>query len=123
MDWLKTSHWKVYSIRSRQAAGFPTDTLSNFPSARLKYDSMQTFLAHVMPVDTKSGVMWQGYIVGTCELENVTRKIIFSVYGGFFFDPETKQYYEIENDLQLRKEWHKYIMDVLKRADPNATIL
>jgi len=122
IPWAKASNWKIYSTNDKKAALYSIDTLTNFKSKKLSDDSMRSYLIDVARIEGQYGVVWQGYIVGSCELDHVTRKIIFSIYGGFFFDPTTGQYFEIENDLQLRKDWHAYLRNSLKAADPYAVI-
>lgn len=83
---------------------------------------MRLFLANVRRIVTSYGAVWQGYIVGTCEIDHQPRKVIFSVYGGFFLDATTGQYFEIPNDLRLRSNWHTYLSSSLNAADSHATI-
>ena len=122
VSWAKARNWKIYSLPGKQAAKFPTDTLKHFKSKTLEEDSMRVYLANIKPIESTYGAVWQGYIIGTCELDNAVRKIIFSTYGGFFFDPASRRYFEIPDDLGLRKEWHAYLINSLMAADPDATI-
>lgn len=122
INWAKSTNWKIYSLPGKKAANFPIDTLKNFKSKSLEQDSMRLYLANVRPIESTYGAVWQGYIVGTCEIDHAIRKIIFSTYGGFFFDPASSRYFELPEDLGLRAAWHAYLNRALMSADPHASI-
>jgi hypothetical protein len=110
MAWNKATDWKIYNIYNQRAFDYPIDTLSNFPSYRLKTDSMQDLLSAVVLVKKEIEPVWMGYYIASCRLPDGTlRKIEISNYGGFFYDEKEKLYYQLP--LERRKDWLNYLSD------------
>ena len=114
ISWKEAKNWKLYNIRSSSAFSYSLDTLKNFKSIHLDYDTMHTFLSDVVEWPKNKSSLWMGLYVATCELPGLeVRKIEISVYGGFFYDDLTKTYYQLP--LSARNDWLNYISDNSKR--------
>ena len=107
INWKDAKNWKLYDLRNGSAFNYSVDTLKNFKSADLDYDTMHTFLSDVIEWPKSKSSLWMGLYVVTCELPlGEIRKIEISVYGGFFYDDLTKKYFQLP--LSVRNNWLDY---------------
>jgi hypothetical protein len=108
IDWSQSKKWRLFHIVDDNAFSYPLDTLINFDSIALDDTKMRAFLSHAQawPVDKYS--LWMGLYVATCELsDDQPRKVDISVFGGFFYDEQTKRYYEVPSEI--RNEWLEFL--------------
>ncbi|MEO6547896.1 MAG: hypothetical protein ABIN94_07840 [Ferruginibacter sp.] len=116
IDWKTTSNWKLYNIHNKAGFKYPVDSLTFFKSVRLDDASMASFLvpSSIWPKEKTS--LWMGLFVASFETPGKEiRKIIISSYGGFFYDPAGKRYYELkEGD---RNGWYQFINDNAAKLD------
>jgi len=106
--WNETKNWKLYKLNNRAAFNYSADTLRHFKSLALSDSVMQGFLSSVSvwPLEKKS--VWMGLLVATYETgDNKLCKVNISNYGGFFFDENSKSYYQLPESL--RNDWIKYL--------------
>ena len=110
INWIKTTHWKLYNIHDKAAFNYSVDTLQYFKNTPLDDSTMHHFLKPVSLWPVEKYSLWMGLFVASFETEDKRlQKIIISFYGGFFYDPLTKRYYELPEDE--RKAWYQYIND------------
>ncbi len=110
IDWKATSNWKLYNIHNKAGFRYPVDSLTFFKSVRLDDSAMNRFLitSAIWPKEKTS--LWMGLFVASFETPaKETRKLIISSYGGFFFDPASRRYYELKE--ADRKAWYEFIND------------
>ena len=81
---------KVYHVRTNVPSfGYSVDTLKVFKYRKLNDDSMSVFLKSATPLKEGASPVWMGHYVATCTFQDKEeRKVILSVYGGFFYDPK-----------------------------------
>jgi len=110
IDWKATSNWKLYSIRNKAGFRYPVDSLAFFKSIRLDDSTMKGFLmsSTIWPKEKTS--LWMGLFVVSFETPaKEIRKLVISSYGGFFYDPDSKRYYELPEIG--RNAWYQFIND------------
>ena len=109
IKWDAATAWKIYHIVDRRAASYSVDTLDGFPSRALNNDSMKTFLSGVRPLVMKNPA-WMGYYIASCIVPSgEKRKLLISMYGGFFLDQKSGDYYELPEIV--RKDWLSYLSE------------
>jgi hypothetical protein len=110
--WNETKDWKIYNVSSRAMNKIGLDSLSKLRNYRLNPDTVHTFLnsANAIPKDS-TPLAWMGGVLATCSYRGKLRKIQISSYGGWFFDQETKSYFEVSQDQAT--EWYSYVSDCL----------
>jgi hypothetical protein len=110
--WKETKDWKIYNVTSRLMIKIGLDSLSNLRSYPLNLDSVQAFLSSVNKIPKDSTPLaWMGGVLATCTYQGKMRKVQISSYGGWFFDQETKLYFEVPRDQAA--DWYSYISDCL----------
>jgi hypothetical protein len=110
MDWGKSRDWKLYDIHTNKAFAYSSDTLQNFKCIELPQDSMQTFLKELTEISKDDSPVWMGLYVATCKLEDgLLRKIDISVYGGFFYDENSKTYFQLQKIFS--DNWLNYLRE------------
>jgi hypothetical protein len=108
INWKQTQHWKLYSLNRTPALKYPADTLSNFKYVALGDSSVIEFLSHSKLLPKTMYAAWMGFYIGSYETnDRRLSKVIFSNYGGFFYESFTKRYYEIPENL--REKWQAFI--------------
>lgn len=109
INWQTAQHWRLYKIPVRTGFSVSTDSLSSFKSIELDTDKMKTFLAEAHPISTES-YAWMGLYVASYELKDQKRrKILFSTYGGFFYDETTDKYFQVTQEV--RNQWLQYLKE------------
>jgi hypothetical protein len=113
LKWSTTKNWRLYEIKNKQDYKLSVDSLSKFRTLLVNLDTIQNFvnLAEAWPKDKYS--MWMGRYLCTYEIEEETRKVDISVYEGFFFDENSKTYYQIPEAFV--DEWLKFWNDTYSR--------
>lgn len=114
--WENAKDWKLYKMPSHIGLRISIDSLSGYKNILLGSNRMQTFLKSLQEVKNINPV-WTGLYVASCELDNKRRKILFSRYGGFFFDESSKSYYQIAENL--RQDWINFLNESSKAIDQN----
>jgi hypothetical protein len=108
VNWKGTNHWKLYALNKSDALLYPVDTLSQFGHITLDDNSMIGFLSNAKLLPKSIYAAWMGFYIGSYEtIDHQLRKIIFSNYGGFFYDSFSKRYYEIPQELH--NKWDEFI--------------
>jgi hypothetical protein len=88
------------------------DSLGKLKSYRLNPDTVQVFLNPVSEIPKDSTPLaWMGGVLATCTYQGKMRKVQISSYGGWFFDQETKSYFEVPKDQAV--EWYSYVSSCL----------
>lgn len=114
IDWSSTSHWKIYSIKSKASFGFPVDSLQFLKSDSLSDTVLLQFLSHARIWPTEKYSLWMGsFLLSFVTAEHKTQKLIVSSYGGFFYDPSGKRYYELPD--ADRESWFAYLNDAAEK--------
>lgn len=115
INWKQANNWQLYNIRSKAGFNYPLDTLTNFKHITLDSSIMSEFLNNVTLVSNNRPVLWQGLYVASCEMpDKKKRKIIFSNFGGFFWDDNTQRHFELADTLKTR--WHTYLHESAKKV-------
>lgn len=110
--WKATKDWKIYNVSSRSMIKIGPDSLVKLKSYQLNPDSVQSFIGAVNKIPKDSTPLaWMGGVLATCTYQGKIRKVQISSYGGWFFDQETKSYFEIPKDQAA--EWYSYISTCL----------
>lgn len=108
IDWQKTTNWKLYNIRSRDAFKYSLDSLSAFKSVPLAQDSMMLFLNKVAQIQEGNNPVWMGAYVATCQLADGSYiKMELSQYGSFFYVEKEQRYYQLSDNV--RDSWPPYL--------------
>lgn len=114
INWKDAKNWRLYDLRDGSAFNYSLDTLKNFKSIQLDYDTMHIFLSDVVEWPKNKSSLWMGLYVATCELpEREIQKIEISVYGGFFYDDLTKSYFQLPSSD--RDDWLDYFSSNSRR--------
>lgn len=116
IDWKATSNWKLYNIHNKAGFSYPVDSLTFFKNIKLDDAAMNRFLisSSIWPKEKTS--LWMGLFVASFETPaKETRKLIISSYGGFFYDPASKRYYELPEPE--RTAWYEFINDYASTLD------
>jgi hypothetical protein len=103
------TNWKLYTNpNSKLAFSYPKDSLTKLKNSKLNDDKMQSFLTTVKAIPKERIPVWMGYYVASCEKkEGATQIIVISTYGGFFYDEDLNQYFEISADVRM--DWLNYL--------------
>ena len=56
---------------------------------------MGHYLSDIQVKHPNGATRWMGGYIATCEYDGMLRKVVFSNYGGFFFDQTTGGYYQL----------------------------
>lgn len=114
INWKNAKNWKLYDIHGQAGMRYTLDTLKYFKSILLDKDTMQMFCNQITAWPKEDYSVWMGLYVATCETEEKKlRKIVISTYGGFFYDPESKRYYQVPTDMT--SDWLEFFNDSSKR--------
>ena len=97
-----SSSWKIYlATKAQKQLGM--DSLNNLPSGNLNMDSVKFFLSTTTKLPRDQWSVWMGEYICTARLQDDTpRKLIVSVFGGFFLDPKTMTYYTVSDNVKQR---------------------
>ena len=69
---------------------------------------MKLFGKEIQQWAKSESAVWMGLFVATCETtDGIKRKLVISNYGGFLYDPLTRQYFQLAEDL--RDEWYEWL--------------
>jgi hypothetical protein len=109
INWNETKNWKLYSVFANEALNYSLDSIDRIISIPLSNDTIQIFLSNCEAWPKDKSSFWMSAYLCTYELGGKMRKITISNYGGFFFDYETKQYYQIKEEL--KDEWLSYFLN------------
>jgi len=104
--WKNAQSWKLYD-EGDSSFSLSVDSLKGLRYYQLNTDSMKCFLDSVtlLPNDVQPASM--GAYLTTCTFEGATRKVLISYYAGFFYDENTKRYYQISS--LKRADWRNYL--------------
>jgi hypothetical protein len=95
VHWDQASDWTLYSYQGHRLFKIPVDSLSLYDHQPMNQDSMATFVKSAKILDTKAPLVWMGGYVATCNISGSLRKVELSIYGGYFYDEKTSQYYQL----------------------------
>jgi hypothetical protein len=110
--WKETKDWKIYNINSRSMTKIGIDSLTKLKYYQLNLDTVQAFLSSASEIPKDSTPLaWMGGVLATCSYHGKLRKVQISSYGGWFFDQETKSYFEVPKDQAT--EWYSYVSNCL----------
>jgi len=118
LDWQQTSHWKVYKIHRSGSLNLPVDSLQQYPHMDLGDDSVHYYVKGIKMLPKDQTAAWMGEYIATYEFGQRIRKIDISVYGGFFFDEVSKQYFELLEPL--REDWLAFLRRTLEQMSNKA---
>ena len=117
-DWKAMSDWKLYQENKFNVVfRIPADSLASLPSGPLSSDSMRTFL---MDAEKIEGVnpQWMGCYLATCkDRQGHIYKVVISHYGGFFYDPMGKTYYQVP--AAMSRDWLIFFSNTYMRLFVN----
>jgi hypothetical protein len=107
--WKSSTNWTIYNIRSSRAFNYTLDSLHKFDSAKLDDSTMHSFIQDCKTIDAKDAPVWMGLYKTTCKFnDSLIHRIDISVYGAFFYDEETKTYFEITGER--KEQWQDYLL-------------
>jgi hypothetical protein len=109
--WQKTSNWKLYKINDSVMFSISADSLNLFKNYQLQSDSIINFLDGVVTLPKVQGAAWMGGVVASCVYAGKVRKILISDYGGFFYDQESGNFFQLP--AQVKDDWMRYINSCL----------
>lgn len=88
------------------------DSLSKLKSYQLNLDSVKSLIGSANKISKDSTPLaWMGGVLVTCTYQGKIRKVQISSYGGWFFDQQTKSYFEVPKDQAA--EWYSYVSNCL----------
>lgn len=110
-DWSRTTGWKIYNCFQFSTFHYPVDSLKNYKSLPLNDDTLRNMLKSAYTDETSNtSPLWMGLFTISYHLKGVERKVLVSVYGGFFWDATSNQYWQIRDDK--RSEWSDYFAEL-----------
>ena len=115
MNWEKASDWTLYSVHGKDIWQLSVDSLDQFAHVALNGDSARDLMAGTAMMSDKKAPVWMGGFALSCRLDHRKRKLLVSSYGGFFYDAESKHWYQVAPERQ--EEWLDYLADLAVAAD------
>lgn len=117
-DWQKMSDWKIYAENKFPVVfRIPTDSLIWMPSGPLSSDTMKMFLTGVEKIEGVNP-QWMGCYLASCkDQQGHIYKLVISHYGGFFYNPQDKIYYQVP--AAVSREWLTFFSDSYMRLFVN----
>jgi hypothetical protein len=110
INWSRTRHWKLYDQPVKKGFGYPLEKLNELKNVILDSARLMNLLADTAPVSSGHEPVWMGYYLASCETPDGNIKEIYvSQYGGFFYDPQEKKYYQLS--AEVSKQWLDYFSD------------
>ena len=110
IKWGEAKNWHLYNLHSSKAFKLPIDSLNQFSSLKLNSDTMQLFGREIQQWPKSESAVWMGLFVVTYEtIDGTKRKVVISNYGGFLYDPLSRQYYGLSEDM--RDQWYEWLND------------
>jgi hypothetical protein len=108
IDWQQTHGWKIYVLRDKKGMRTAVDSLKYFRSITLDDDSVKYFLVDAKEIARSDEPVWMGAnILSDVDSSGLFRKIDASVYGGFFYDEQSKKYFQLSGEL--KEVWMRYL--------------
>jgi hypothetical protein len=103
-DWKGMSDWKLYQENKFNVVfRIPADSLGSLTSGRLSSDSMKIFLTGAEKIEGVNP-QWMGCYLATCkDSQGHIYKVVISHYGGFFYEPSQKMYYQVP--AAVSRDW------------------
>jgi len=103
-DWKAMSDWKLYQENKFNVVfRIPLDSLASLTSGALSSDSMKMFLTGAEKIEGVNP-QWMGCYLATCkDPQGHIYKVVISHYGGFFYDPSQKTYYQVS--AAVSRDW------------------
>jgi hypothetical protein len=104
--WDSTKNWKVYHLTNfRRVVRIPDDSLQYLESTSLDKDTLHALLCHAEKiVQGTESIQWQGCYLASYEAEHgQIRKVLVSMYGGFFYLQRDASYFQLPPDA--RQDW------------------
>src|SRR5689334_21006863 len=96
VNWSQTKNWKIYAVNSNSAFNYPLDSFQNRKSVSLNDSVVISFFSRSILWPKAQYAHWMGMYYGSYQFANGQQnKVVFSAYGGFFFDSNSKRYYEL----------------------------
>jgi len=111
VNWKETTDWKIYNPGRLNIFTVSVDSLLYLRSRALPGDSVLQFLDSVKPLPKTVRPSWMGGFLVTCVFHGQVRKIEISSYGGFFYDQESKNYFQLP--AEKKDEWFTYLSSCL----------
>jgi len=111
VNWKETSDWKIYNPGRLNIFTVPLDSLVYLRSRALAGDSVRQFLDSVKALPSGVRPAWMGGFLVTCVFRGEMRKIEVSSYGGFFYDPGSKTYFQLP--AETKDSWFTYLNECL----------
>jgi len=108
LKWDEAKNWQLYNLHSNKAFKLPIDSLNQYSSLTLNTDTIKLFGREIQQWAKSESAVWMGLFLVTYETaDGVKRKVVISNYGGFLYDPLTRQYYELAEDM--RDQWYEWL--------------
>jgi hypothetical protein len=111
IHWEKTSEWTLYGYQGSRMFKIPLDSLNSFDTLKLNQDTVSSYLKNASVLDSNDQGVWMGGYLTTCRLDGELRKIDFSNYGNFFYDENSKTYYQLSPSKS--EDWNSYLQNCL----------
>jgi hypothetical protein len=70
---------------------------------------MTAFVNSAKVFESKTPLIWMGGYLATCRLGGAIRKVELSVYGGYFYDEKTGEYYKLS--AEKTDAWISFLQD------------
>lgn len=94
IEWKQASEWKLYKLTDVNSFAISETDLKK--KENLSIDSLQYFIANAQPLKSNCAPVWKDFFITSCQVNGKFRKVIFSSYGGFFYDG--KNYYAVKEE-------------------------
>ena len=106
--WDSTSNWRIYKLNDfRRVFAVPPDSMRHLESVSINDDSIRQMLCTSENIAIENP-LWMGcYLASYQTSQGDMEKVIISQYGGFFFIPKKKAYFQIEGTK--RTDWLTYL--------------
>jgi len=120
--WDSTKNWRVYHLANfRRIVGMPDDSLQYLESRSLDKDTLHEYLCHADKiVQGTESIQWQGCYLASYEAEHgQIRKVLVSMYGGFFYLQRNASYFQLPSEL--RQDWLSFFSGTymkMEKKDP-----
>jgi hypothetical protein len=111
-SWDSTKNWKVYHLTNfRRVVNIADDSLKYLENRSLDKDTLHELLCRAEKiVQGTEHIQWQGcYLVSYEAEEGQIRKVLVSMYGGFFYLQRDASYFQLPSEA--RQEWLSFFSD------------
>lgn len=108
IHWEKTANWQLYNLHSSKAFTISIDSLRRLGSVKMSSDTMNFFSKQFQLWPPSEKAVWMGlYVLTFDDINGVSKKLVISNYGGFLYDPVSRNYYAVPRTM--RERWYDWL--------------